>query len=180
MIRKIRERLRHARNAYQRLVQKRHDAKRSGDRRAKLAKQVIAARENKDRLAKKLKFLESHADPHPTSAPTITIDGHQVTTWIAGWVLRSRQAGWQGYVVSGYRSSRYSTSLCEAMCSAPTCPGRCAGATSNHSGLVYPAGAVDVDVAHRDQFAAIQAKIGSPLKNALGPADPNHFSYTGR
>lgn len=131
---------------------------------------------------RKAKWLAQHKDPKPSPGNgTISIDGVAVAAWIAHWVLQARNRGlWHGYVVSGYRSPAYSTSLCVAMCGHPTCPGTCAGATSNHSGLIYPAGAVDVDVAHRNEFANAMQKLGSPLHNALGPADPNHFSASGR
>jgi hypothetical protein len=79
-------------------------------------------------------------------------------------------------VTSGYRTPEYSTSLCIAMCGAPSCPGRCAGASSNHSGKVYPAGAVDVTDYTR--FGQIQPQIGSPLRNDL-PIDPVHYSVSG-
>lgn len=181
MIARIKAALAAARNLYFKLRAKRHDAKPGGDRREKLAKEQREAEADKKRLAKKLAFLKSHHDPKPNPDGTVTIDGKEVALWIAKWVLEARNKGlWHGYVVSGYRSPAYSTSLCEAMCGAPTCPGRCAGATSNHSGLEYPSGAVDVDVAHRDEFASAMQRLGSPLHNALGPADPNHFSASGR
>ncbi len=138
-------------------------------------------RENvKDKLAKKVEHLEKEKDrePSPTSG-VATFDGKQVPAWMVPWLEKSRKAGWGGYVISGWHSPAYSTSLCIAMCGAPTCPGRCAGAGSNHSGSTYPAGAIDVDVAHASQFESIQFKIGSPLRNYLA-YDPNHFSVSGR
>lgn len=143
--------------------------------------EVARRRENvKDKLAKKVEHLEKVKDrePAPTSG-VATFDGKQVPAWMVPWLEKSRKAGWQGYVISGWRSPAYSTSLCIAMCGAPSCPGRCAGASSNHSGSTYPAGAIDVDVAHASQFEAIQFKIGSPLRNYLA-ADINHFSVSGR
>ena len=60
-----------------------------------------------------------------------------------------------------------------------TCPGNCAGRTSNHSGRVAPAGAVDVT--DYPAFAALMKR--SPhrprLLNDLPVTDPNHFSATG-
>ena len=93
------------------------------------------------------------------------------------WLEKARAAGWGGHVLSGYRSPEYSESICLTMCGAPSCPGRCAGRSSNHSGKDYPAGAVDVD--DYVTFAAVQGKIGSPLKNTIGASDPNHFSISG-
>jgi hypothetical protein len=37
---------------------------------------------------------------------------------------------------------------------------------------------VDVDLAHRDEFAAAMAKLGAPLRNTLA-FDRNHFSQAG-
>ena len=179
MVRKLRDRLKHARVRLWNLIKKRHDARVGGERRKKLAREVRAQRDRKDRLAKKLLHLIEQRDTKPPTSGTTTFDGKEVASWIAYWLRLSREHGWDGYVLSGYRSPAYSTSLCQAMCGAPSCPGRCAGASSNHSGSVYPAGAVDVDPAHAAQFAAIQRQIGSPLRNALPQTDPNHFSVSG-
>lgn len=180
MIRKTRDRLRRARVRLSNLIHKRHEARVGGGRRKKLAREVRAQRDRKDRLAKKLLHLIEQRDSKPPTSGTTTFDGKEVASWIAYWLRLSREAGWDGYVISGYRSPAYSTSLCISICGAPSCPGRCAGASSNHSGSVFPAGAVDVDPAHATQFAQIQQQIGSPLHNLLGAADPNHFSYSGR
>jgi len=105
-----------------------------------------------------------------------TWDGVTVAAWIVPWLRKSREAGWKGTVVSGYRDPAYSEQLCYNMCGAPSCPGKCAGRTSNHSGKVYPAGAIDVTDYTR--FEQIQHEIGSPLRNDL-PVDPVHFSTNG-
>lgn len=170
---RLRAALKAARKRLWELIHKRHDAKPGGDRRRKLAKEVQEARQRKDDIIDRLK------DHKPATDGTTVIDGKQVASWIARWVLEARKKSlWHGYVISGYRSPEYSTSICEAMCGAPTCPGRCAGASSNHSGLVYPRGAVDVDLAHRDEFARAMQTLGAPLRNALAN-DPNHFSQAG-
>lgn len=103
-------------------------------------------------------------------------DGKPVAKWIIPYLEKSREHGWGGSVTSGYRTPEYSESLCFDMCGAPSCPGTCAGRSSNHSGSKYPAGAVDVS--DPGTFGSIQPKIGSPLKNDL-PADPVHFSVSG-
>lgn len=107
----------------------------------------------------------------------VQFDGHTVAAWIARWLQKSRDAGWKGTVTSGYRTPEYSESLCQNMCGAPSCPGTCAGRTSNHSGKEYPSGAVDVS--DYTNFERIQYEIGSPLRNDL-PYDPVHFSVNGR
>ena len=113
---------------------------------------------------------------HGPASGVVTFDGVRCAAWIAEWLEKSRKAGWGGRLVSGYRDPAYSESLCYAMCGAPSCPGRCAGRSSNHSGSVYPAGAVDVSDYYT--FRDLQPKIGSPLVNHL-PADPVHFSASG-
>lgn len=180
MIRKARERLRHARVRLWNLIKKRHEAKRGGERREKLAKEVRAQRAQKSRLVKKLLFLIEKRDEKPPTSGVTTFDGIPVASWIAYWLRLSREAGWDGYVISGFRSPEYSEQLCYSICGAPSCPGRCAGRASKHSGHVFPDGAVDIDPAHVEQFEAIQRKIGSPLHNAIGPSDPNHMSHSGR
>jgi hypothetical protein len=130
------------------------------------------------RFKKKVEWLENNKDSEPSTASGVgTFQGKQVANWIIPWLVKSQQAGWRGYVVSGYRSPSYSTSLCYAMCGAPSCPGRCAGANSNHSGSSYPGGAVDVTDYYN--FASIQRRIGSPLRNLIGSSDLVHFSASG-
>lgn len=106
-----------------------------------------------------------------------TYNGKQVAAWMVPWLKKAEQAGWDGCLSSGYRTPQYSESLCQDMCGAPSCPGTCAGTSSNHSGKNYPAGAIDV--CNPANFEAAGAKVkGFPLKNDL-PADPVHFSFTG-
>jgi hypothetical protein len=111
----------------------------------------------------------------------VTFDGKPVSYDWAIILKRCRATGlWGGSLTSGYRSPGYSTGLCYAMCGAPSCPGRCAGASSNHSKASIPAGAA-VDVSDPYGFRRALIKIGrGDLHNALGAADPWHFSITGR
>lgn len=110
----------------------------------------------------------------------VRFDGVPCAKWMVPYLEWARRNGWQGGLVSGWRSPEYSDSLCRAMCGAPSCPGRCAGRASNHSGSSKPRGAVDVS--RYDQFGALMARC--PLEprifNALGWRDPVHFSTTGR
>lgn len=133
-----------------------------------------------EHLKKKLdairKSKELDTNPDPDQDGLGIFDGKTVAAWIIPWLEKSRKAGWTGTVTSGYRTPEYSTSLCIAMCGAPSCPGRCAGASSNHAGKIHPAGAVDVTDYTR--FESIQWQIGSPLRNDL-PVDPVHFSVSG-
>lgn len=100
-------------------------------------------------------------------------DGNQIN-----WLQKSVDKGWDGALSSGYRTPAYSESLCWAMCGAPSCPGTCAGRSSNHSQTGPPNWGA-IDVLSYSKFGRIQKEIGSPLHNSLGPQDPVHFSYTG-
>ena len=110
---------------------------------------------------------------------TVMIDGYRVAAWIGVQVLWARENGWHGKVLSGYRTPEYSEHVCMRMYHRPSVPGRCAGRTSNHVGLVAPSGAVDVSMP--EQFAAAMRRSPhSPtLCNALPATDPRHFSHTG-
>jgi hypothetical protein len=101
-----------------------------------------------------------------------------VAAWMVPKIDAAWNKGWRGIVNSGYRSPEYSTQLCYQICGAPSCPGTCAGASSNHTKAGYPNGAVDVS--NPSSFAAASRAAGTGLWNALGSADPWHFSMSGR
>lgn len=89
-----------------------------------------------------------------------------------------RDHGWKGALNSGYRTPAYSRHLCYEICGQPTCPGRCAGTTSNHTGDTPEKFAVDVS--DYTTFARVVAKC--PIKPRIFndlPSDPVHFSPTG-
>lgn len=142
----------------------------------RLRKRGVRDRVRKLRRAGQRRKLRRLHNRRPKNGVGV-FDGKQVANWIVPWLEKSRKAGWKGTVTSGYRDPAYSQQLCYAMCGAPSCPGRCAGTSSNHVGSKDGEGAVDVTDYTR--FARIQKQIGSPLKNALGPADPVHFSRSG-
>lgn len=137
-----------------------------------------AAEKRRGHVLAKIEGLQNLKDPAGVPPGTVAFEGKAVAAWIHPWLVLSRKNGWTGTVVSGYRSPPYSQSLCEHMCGAPSCPGRCAGVASNHSGTQYPGGAVDVT--EYEQFGRIQRRIGSPLQNQLPATDPVHFSVSGR
>lgn len=173
-MKRLRKWLKHARERLWASIHRRHEAKPHSSERKDAAEEVRRRREVKDRLLEKIKDRRK-----PPTRGIRTVDGKPVAAWIAYYVLKARQEGlWDGYVVSGYRSPEYSESICYEMCGAPTCSGRCAGRFSEHSQNIKPRGAVDVDLAHRDEFARAMVKLRAPLKNLL-PADPNHFSNSG-
>jgi hypothetical protein len=119
----------------------------------------------------------------PMGSRIVSFDGKPVAEWLAYRLEAARRAGWGGGLNSGWRSPEYSEQLCYQICGAPTCPGRCAGKTSNHTKNVYPEGAIDVsDPAN---FAAVMRQLanripGVVIFNALGNSDPWHMSASGR
>jgi len=132
---------------------------------------------------KRDQWIKENKDPKP--APTTGIatpdrpwnpNHRPIAAWMIQWLDKSRAAGWNGILVSGYRSPEYSQQLCYNICGAPSCPGTCAGTASNHTRYSYPGGAIDVSDNYN--FAAIQYRIGSPLRNNL-PSDRVHFSTSG-
>lgn len=137
---------------------------------------------NEDLLAGVLTGSQSSGSAAPANGSTQhrtgvgTFDGEKVAAWIIPLLQQSRAAGWAGTVTSGYRTPEYSESLCFDRCGQPSCPGTCAGRSSNHSGTAYPHGAVDVT--DYTNFGTIQRRIGSPLRNSL-PSDRVHFSVSG-
>lgn len=110
-----------------------------------------------------------------------TWEGKAVPAWTVYWLELARREGWRGIVTSGIRTPAYSEHLCFVMCGRPSCPGRCAGRSSNHNMLPdqgFPHGCLDVSDYAR--FGQIMKAHGSPLHNALGAQDPVHFSPSGR
>jgi hypothetical protein len=108
-------------------------------------------------------------------------DGRPVAKWLVKYLEFARARGWKGTLNSGYRDPAFSESLCIRMCGQPSCPGRCAGRNSNHSGNKSPNGAVDVT--DFVKFGQLMARDDAPkprIFNALGAQDPVHFSTTGR
>jgi hypothetical protein len=123
------------------------------------------------------------APAHPAATPEM-MDGRQVAPWIVPSLQWARENGWSGTVVSGYRS-------CEDQKRAAAQYARRTGRTveeiyprgvcrSNHMGLEYPHGAVDVT----DYEELNRVLQNSPITPALvwgGPVinDQVHFSANG-
>lgn len=109
-------------------------------------------------------------------------DGKPVAKWMVPYLNYARAHGWVGRLTSGWRDPAYSEHLCYLMCGAPSCPGKCAGRSSNHVGSSNPHGAIDVSDYAR--FGSIMASMplpsGAPrLHNSLGWRDPVHYSASG-
>jgi hypothetical protein len=142
----------------------------------------------KKRAAKRKKHFDAlryHHKHPPIVEGLVEFDGHQVPAWIAAILQAARTSGmWTGYVISGYRSPEYSEHLCIVMCGAPSCPGRCAGRSTNHScppsgrGVKYEGA---VDVSNPEGLRAYCRAHDEPLRGdgEVLPADLNHFSYVG-
>ncbi len=138
-----------------------------------------------NRYRKKIEWLRNHKDDGQAPANLVYMDGRQVPGWIAEILQEARSSGaWNGSVISGFRSPSYSTSLCYAMCGAPSCSGMCAGAASNHAcppsgkGTPYE-GAVDVtDPYNLERFCRNHNKplYGGGYRLSR---DHPHFSHSG-
>lgn len=139
-------------------------------------------------VRRKIKWLKDHKPPPPRRKSGFkTLDGRICPAWIVDEVLLpARNSGvWNGSVVSGYRTPAYSEQLCYGICGAPTCPGRCAGRSTNHAcppdgKPIKPRGAVDVtDSAGLQRWCRAH---GNPLhgNGEMLPYDPVHFSSSGR
>jgi hypothetical protein len=116
-------------------------------------------------------------DPRPGVS---RFDGRPVATWLRRYLVWAREHGWRGQLISGWRSPEHSEQLCFEICGRPICPGRCAGRASNHSKKQKPGGAVDVSDFARFGELIERAPFRPRIFNALAPADPSHFSSTGR
>jgi hypothetical protein len=115
-----------------------------------------------------------------TISPGVTrYDGVPVAKWMVPYLDWARRNGWRGRLVSGWRDPAYSRSLCYRMCGAPSCAGRCAGSSSNHSGSARPRGAVDVSDYYNFGRVVARAPYSPRLINRLGARDPVHFSASG-
>lgn len=118
----------------------------------------------------------------PNVHPIVTFDGNPCAHWIADELAKARKRGWQGVLVSGYRTPQHSQDLCFAMCGAASCPGRCAGTSSNHTcppsfKCVEFEGAADCSDFTR--LLSILRAMDSPLHGGALPADLVHFSHSG-
>lgn len=131
-----------------------------------------------EKKAERKEEKQANKNPYEKAGTDIVgFDGKDTVELAAYWMWEARKAGWNGYLVSGYRTPEYSQQLCYNMCGAPSCPGKCAGMASNHAKKTYPGPAIDVS--EYTQFESLMFKLGSPLKNDL-PIDPVHFSLSGR
>jgi len=108
-----------------------------------------------------------------------TFDGRPVAAWMQPYLVWARNNGWKGTLNSGWRDPAHSEHLCLQMCGRPSCPGKCAGRSSNHAGSVKPAGAVDVSDYVTFGHLMARCPYSPKLVNRLGARDPVHYSVSG-
>jgi peptidoglycan hydrolase-like protein with peptidoglycan-binding domain len=134
-------------------------------------------------LARALRRRRAQRRASKTSAApragVATFDGRPVAAWLQPYLVWARQNGWKGTLNSGWRDPAYSEQLCLHMCGKPSCPGKCAGRTSNHAGSVKPAGAIDVSDYVTFGHLMARCPYTPKLQNKLGARDPVHFSVSG-
>lgn len=106
-------------------------------------------------------------------------DGVPVALWMVPYLKWARENGWEGVLVSGWRDPEYSRQLCRRMCGADSCPGRCAGRASNHSGSIAPHGAIDVSDYQTFGRLMERCPLSPRIFNGLDSRDPVHFSSGG-
>lgn len=107
-----------------------------------------------------------------------TFDGRPVAKCAIPILQWCRANGWHGVLVSGWRSALYSEGLCKAMCGRPSCPGRCAGRSTNHTGNSPSRFAMDVSDYINFGHIVARCPIQPHVHNAL-PNDLVHFSPSG-
>jgi hypothetical protein len=112
-----------------------------------------------------------------SAAGTRDWHGTTVCNWIADILDKAWADGVRFTVISGFRTVAESVAACQHICGAPSCPGTCAGASSNHNGCTGGKGAVDIG-AGCESLRSWLASHGNPLSNNL-PLDRCHFSRSG-
>lgn len=135
------------------------------------------ARGMKRRSAQRTAWKKNHKAAKTTGVGRY--DGVAVANWLIPYLQWARANGWNGRLVSGWRDPAYSESLCQRMCGAPSCPGRCAGRSSHHSGSTPGNGAVDVSDYLTFGRVIARCPLTPRIFNSLPRTDPVHFSSTG-
>lgn len=154
-------------------------------------------RGNSRRTERRKAVVRNHAKAIITSG-VAHYDGKPVFAGAVWYLDYARKTGvtvggvhylWHGTLTSGWRDPVYSRGVCMRKCGRPSCPGTCAGLSSNHVGtkmvLRGPGSKFALDTSDYDRFGFIMAHIpdealaGRPrLMNHL-PNDRVHFSPSG-
>ncbi len=140
---------------------------------------LARVRRGRKRRVSQRKKARANARSASASHGVSTYDGRPVATWLVPYLKWARAHEWRGTLNSGWRDPKYSQSLCFRMCGRPSCPGKCAGLSSNHVGSVRPRGAVDVSDYVRFGQLMQRCPLQPRVFNALGARDPVHFSASG-
>lgn len=156
----------------------RHRTEHFNDRRYPASERKDGA---KRRRAQKLHWLRNHVYSY-VAPGVVRFEGVAVAKVAIPYLEYARSKGWHGGLNSGWRDPKYSESLCYAMCGRSTCPGQCAGRSSNHSGTA--ADHFAIDVSDSATFGQIMAHMPNPphgirIHNSLGSRDVVHFSPSG-
>lgn len=103
-------------------------------------------------------------------------DGKQVSNWIIPFLEYGRKHGWHGGITSGYRSYAKQWYIYFVARIRPAAyPG-----TSNHEGIDWPKGAVDVSDPWTLAAIVKGVEINGHVLRHYGPGDIWHFSSSGR
>lgn len=106
-------------------------------------------------------------------------DGRPVAKCAVPLLQWARKNGWRGNLTSGWRDPAYSQHLCYQMCGRPSCPGKCAGLSSNHVGSTSSRFAMDVSDYVNFGSLMRRCPLHPKVHNSLGARDPVHFSPSG-
>lgn len=134
------------------------------------------------RVRAKHRWLKAHPPSTEIRPGVVEFDGKPCAEWIAKILAAARAAGvWGGFLMSGVRTSAESVGLCEDMCGATSCPGRCGGTASNHNCDECDDGEGAADVTDPAGLQRYCREHGLPLRGngEVLPADTPHFSRAG-
>jgi hypothetical protein len=140
-------------------------------------RKAAVRRGQRARLAERVAWARNRARAAVTGGVR-TYDGRPVAAVLVPYLDWARRHGWRGVLASGYRTPAYSESLCLRMCGRPSCPGRCAGRSTNHSQTTLSHAACDVTDYVTFRRLMAECPMHPRLTNHL-PIDPVHFSVPG-
>lgn len=138
----------------------------------------LAVKNGKKRRAKRRRKVRTNRFRAWLKPGVGTFDGKPVAKTAIPVLLWCREHGWHGVLVSGFRTAKYSEHLCFEICGRPSCPGRCAGRSTNHTGDNPARFAVDVSDYVNFGHIVASCPIKPHIHNAL-PNDLVHFSPSG-
>jgi hypothetical protein len=144
---------------------------------AHAALQKVGAAVNRFLASKAPVGAPGGSGPVPSGKGIDSMDGHPVAAWIWKILESARKAGVDFTISSGYRTDAEQTAIYESGVRPAAVPKSLGGSGSNHEGVVFPAGAVDISPG---QEALNEWLLHSKWANTLiyaGSKDPVHFSH---